>query len=145
MDRRELEYALTAPEDRIEFLLGAADFYETPRGGKKYSIDYRARGAEVFKRLRASLAAQLCDSATGELRPWVALAAEGDARELAVVLITIASTSAGLGAAVAVPFAALLARRGLRGICSEGAVSAGKPTSGGAASARRRRSPTKKK
>ena len=125
MDRRELEQLLSEPEDRVEYALGVADFYLGSKSSGRASLDYRARGADVYHRLRSVLAHQLCDSETRALRPWVALAAEGDARDLALVLLTIASTTAGFSASVALPLAALMARRGLKNICAELRVQAG--------------------
>jgi hypothetical protein len=119
MDLRELEQHLSEPEERVEFALGVADFYMGKKERAFASLDYRARGAAVYSRLRSVLAHQLCDPETRALRPWVALAAEGDARDLALVLLTIASTSAGFAASVSVPLAALMARRGLKDICQE--------------------------
>ncbi len=119
MDLRELKRHLSEPEDRVAFALGVADFYLGSSGKQFASTDYRSRGEQVYARLRSVLAHQLCDPATRKLRPWVALAAEGDARDLALVLLTVASTSAGFAASVALPLAALMARRGLTDICRE--------------------------
>lgn len=119
MDLRELEQHLAEPEDRVEFALGVADVYVGNQGRTFASLDYRARGAAVYSRLRSVLAYQLCDPATRRLRPLIALAADGDARDLSLVLLTIASTSAGFAASVALPLAALMARRGIKDICEE--------------------------
>jgi hypothetical protein len=119
MRANALTAALASQEDRLEFELGVAAVYERAPSGVRYSTDYRARGATAYTRLRRALAPQLCDPKTGALRPWVALVADGDVRELAVAILALGAGTLGLSAAIAVPVAALIAKRGLKGICSD--------------------------
>ena len=127
MSANALSEALMQTEERLEYSLGVAVVYDAAPAGKKYSLDYRARGAAAYASLRAALSHQLCDPRTKSLRPWVALVADGDARDLAVALLTIAAANLSISASVAVPLSALIAKRGLRDICSETPPATGAP------------------
>lgn len=119
MKAGELAAALALSEETLETGLGIAVVYDRNRSGRKFSMDYRARGASAYAKFRAALAPKLCDEKTKELRPWVATIADGEVRDLAVAVLALGASSLGLSAAIAVPLAALVAKRGLKGICAE--------------------------
>jgi hypothetical protein len=119
MQANELATALTSSEETLETSLGIAVVYDRDRSGRKFSMDYRARGATAYAKFRAALAPHLCDPKTKELRPWIAAVADGDVRDVAVATLALCASNLGLSAAIAIPLAALVAKRGLKDICAE--------------------------
>jgi hypothetical protein len=84
---------------------------------RRTGVFHKYRIPDPFERLKLEIASAICDGRTGQLKEWARELVEGDARDLAVAILTIACSQLSIVLNVAVPFAALLAKRGLKGIC----------------------------
>src|SRR6266849_2999422 len=114
---RSLRRHLRQSESQVELALGlAAQAQRTPRPGVAYKVDLKGLGSSTYEGLRLRLAHIVCDRRTGNLKDWAQELLDGDLRDLAVAVLAIACSQLSVVLSVAVPFAALVAKRGLHGI-----------------------------
>jgi hypothetical protein len=117
---KALHAYLRRPEADASRALQAAARAETQRRGVFKKVKAGVKRLGTYERLRGQLAELMCDRRTGGLKPWARELADGDLRDLAVAILAIACSQLNVVVSVAVPFAALVAKRGLRGICRFG-------------------------
>jgi hypothetical protein len=119
-DLKALYGYLRQPEAEVARALRTAAHAERERRHVAYKYKPGVRRPGTYERLRARLADLVCNRRTGALKTWVQELVDGDLRDLAVAILVLVASQLSVAMSVAVPFAALVAKRGLRGICRRG-------------------------
>src|SRR5262245_24260589 len=73
--------------------------------------------ADPYERLKSEITSLLCDRRSGKPKEWAQELVDGDVRDLAVAVLTLACAQLHIALSIAVPFAALVAKRGLKRFC----------------------------
>ncbi|HVZ58363.1 MAG TPA: hypothetical protein VG935_01260 [Patescibacteria group bacterium] len=79
--------------------------------------DPMQEGEDFFDAFTVELYNFLCDPERNSPKEWVKEAMEGDIREIAVYILTIALSTFNLGLGIAIPLTALFAKRKIKDFC----------------------------
>lgn len=105
-------------EDGAILHLGIGLHYAYAPPGAAYKLPYLKMGKELWQAIQYELRGLFCDRTRKKPKPWVEELIAGDARTLAVAVMTVLVSSYDMALSIAVPATALIIKRQLSKLCT---------------------------
>lgn len=112
--------SINKSEEDLFYSLGVGYIYKDAPKGVSFSANYRACGISYWYEIQKVVYKLCCDDSTKRPKSWLNELLSGDARNLALGMVTMVKTELGVPLSIAIPAAALMLKPGINKFCDCG-------------------------